>query len=130
MVFIETQFDEFNTELPAITICSDLGNISRQNNIKESFKKLISLKPIMDVWKSFEGSGTDITKEVAKYSVETINLRYYCYTINALLGKQIVGFFKTLHLIQHILNNYLQFTYFLLSFENKLFFHKCRKEFI
>jgi hypothetical protein len=97
-IFIQTKFDVYNKLLPAISFCTNYANISHGKTSEDLFK-ILSLQNILkELSIGFEDRmERDLKNDSLDTIIESISLRYYCFTINnsRLRGKkfEIFSFF-------------------------------------
>ena len=82
-VFIETQFDVFEMELPSLTFCAEIGNSSRGKTAEEALRTFKIEEFVEEV--SYFNSGNEKQQNfnIMKHSIETMSMMYYCFTLNS-----------------------------------------------
>ena len=84
IVSSETQFENIDNVLPAITICGYIDQSNRKLNINDFYNKINAKQHFKNA--SLYRDTTfkkDITSDVLKSLIFAINSHYYCLTINS-----------------------------------------------
>jgi len=83
-IFIDTQFDVFDKELPAFTICTNIANRSRSKTLEKSFESFSIEKFVKEISIGFEDKmEINLTEQSFDTVLESISFRYYCFTLNS-----------------------------------------------
>ena len=85
-IFIETKFDSYDRQLPSMTFCCNIQNITRGKTTTELFGLIEKDKYIHNVYTTYSHEPqVNLTQFVLDHLFESISLNNYCFTINSQL---------------------------------------------
>lgn len=92
-VHMKTRFDVLKKELPALTFCKGVGKDHHAKSSTELFDGYSHRNFLREISFRYTEEGTE--QDLSHYIdnvVETISLKYYCFTINSLLKGRSIQF--------------------------------------
>ena len=85
-IFIKTNFETLDKQLPALTFCANIWNVTRGRPSQQTFSDFYPLEIIVDISTSYFFDNQISEENLRKYFLsnilETLSLRYYCFPIN------------------------------------------------
>lgn len=87
-IFIDTKFNVLTQRLPALTFCSNVGNMSEGKNSSDALEhasKMFKDEMFSMIIVGRAAKDQDLMSEYLNHSIERISLEFYCITLNSFL---------------------------------------------